>query len=646
MKLPSIFLRIALGVFALGVFVSCSTNQAESAYAQNRVIGGLYIRDLSAAADSQIEAGTYPSARSGWWLRWSLPLSTDGAVKIYIFADTLNSAQKALLVNGSSAPNLSSPQMFAISDTDTAWEIPSSLLEGKQGRNVSTTKDYWFTVWVQYSSGTVGEAMSWALSLRDTFPPEIPAITDSVGQTSTVLHFARPQDQRNGFDTALKGPLKAVRALWWPGLSVSDSAGKVDTTSVLASDLADTTKDTFRLVLSPMKYWTHYCYVLQVVDTAGNVNRSEVQLVYTKDSIPPAPPSAITATVVRSDSVVFSWAAATDTFASDGSALTGYPNYHIHQYLVRVNGRRVDSVDLDVADSDALGAKGTWPSASGISRFQWDGKQWTWYWRNLRPGKPYKVELLVTDMSGNTATTIPSLSDTLKSTVSGTCPNGWVAVGGVTDTLNDFCIEEHEHVVGGKIQTKVTWSEAIQACSDAGAVLCSGAQWERACSTFPGTATVASYGAIEVGTDDDTLLWFQDHCLLQTGDSTNMRDTSTSDPRCVSGWGVYDMPGRVGEWTRDVYTTKDTATMSRESGTYAYLGVSDLTGMADIGTIHGGSALLLGSTSLAKASARCTERNYPASSKTDTLGDGTTIAHPSPNGVSSAWGYRCCQPVQ
>ena len=107
------------------------------------------------------------------------------------------------------------------------------------------------------------------------------------------------------------------------------------------------------------------------------------------------------------------------------------------------------------------------------------------------------------------------------------------------------------------------------------------------------------------------------------------------------------MPGRVGEWTRDVYTTKDTAHAYRDpNGTYAYLGVSDITGLADLGTIHGGSVLLLGNTTSAKTSARCAERNYPASSKTDTLADSTTIAHPSPNGISSAWGFRCCRPVQ
>jgi len=113
----------------------------------------------------------------------------------------------------------------------------------------------------------------------------------------------------------------------------------------------------------------------------------------------------------------------------------------------------------------------------------------------------------------------------------------------------------------------------------------------------------------------------------------------------LQGWGVFDMPGRVGEWTRDVYLT-DTSGAAREPGTLAYIGASDLTSLADVGTIHGGSSLILNASSLALASARCAERNYPASSATDTLTNGTTRAHPFPNGKSSGWGFRCCQFVK
>jgi hypothetical protein len=637
---------IALGALVLGVFVSCGTNSAESAYSQDRVVGDLNIPNLTASTDSLIQAGAYPAKRSGWWLHWSLPLSTDGMAKIYIFDDTLSSAQRAKLVNGSSAPDLGSLLVATVSDTDTAWEIPVSLLEGKQGRYVSTQLHRWFSVWVQYGSGNVGVPKQVELFLGDDRPPEVPVLSDSIGQTQVVLRFSRPMDQSNAFDTLLKGPLKTVRALWWAGLSASDSAGNVASRSVPSSELADPSLDSFRLVLSPLKYWTRYCYQLEVVDTAGNVSRSEIYQVTTRDSIPPAAPAVLSDTIVRSDSVVFSWKAATDTFASDGAALSGFSNHHIYQYTIRVNGARMDSVQLDDADSKALGDNGTWPASTGVSCFQWNGSKWTWYWRNFRPGRAFKVDLIVTDMSGNDAKTIPSASGAVPAGVSsGTCPSGWVAVSGGTSGLSDYCIEEHEHLSGGKIQTRATWSEAIQACSDAGAQLCSEAQWVRACSTFPDDNQTTTYGAIEAGVDGDTLSWLESYCQLQTGDSTKARDSSTSDPRCVSGWGVFDMPGRVGEWTRDVYLT-DTTNAVREPGSGAYVGVSDLTNLADIGTIHGGSSLILGSPNLALASARCTERNYPATSATDTLANGTTRAHPSPNGKSSGWGFRCCQIIK
>jgi hypothetical protein len=440
--------------------------------------------------------------------------------------------------------------------------------------------------------------------------------------------------------------LKAVRALWWAGLSASDSTGKVNTTPVSSSDLANLSIDTFRLALSPMKYWTRYCYLLEIVDTAGNVSRSDVYQATTRDSIPPSAPPSLSDTIVRSDSVVFSWSAATDTFSSLGAALSGFSNRHIYQYTIRVNGVRTDSVQLDLADSSALGDHGAWPTSTGVSRFQWNGSKWTWYWRNFRPGKSFTADLIVTDMSGNDATTIPSVSGTIPTGVSsGTCPSGWVAVSGGSTGLSDYCIEEHEHVSGGKIQTRVTWADAVQACSNAGVQLCSEAQWVRACSTFPDDDATTTYGAIEAGVDGDTLSWLESYCQVQTGDSTKARDTSTSDPRCVSGWGVFDMPGRVGEWTRDVYLT-DTSGAAREPGTLAYIGASDLTSLADVGTIHGGSSLILNASSLALASARCAERNYPASSATDTLTNGTTRAHPFPNGKSSGWGFRCCQFVK
>ncbi len=575
---------------------------------------------------------------SGWKLHWTRPSDTAG-VAIYIFLSidtTLVAAQKSKLANGSQSPDASLPVVAKISASDTFWQIPSVLLDHRQGKAVRTDVHYVFTIWVQYASGPIGDVQYTELFLGDNIPPQLPFVVDSVGQTTAVLRFARPRDQTSRYDTTFRGPLKMVRALFWPGSTPRDSAGKVRFVEVPPAILKDAAVDSFRLVLDSLNYYTTYCYALKIFDLAGDSVHTDAFPFTTMDQYPPAAPSSLDTNFVRLDSAVFTWRAASDTFQSDSSARQAFPNYRIQRYVVRLNGQRVDSAELDPAGVVA-----------DIGRFHWSGSVWSWYWRSFRPGKPYTVDLIVYDASGNVARSVTSVSGTAPTRllIPGPCDPGWVGVRQDSSKLSDFCIEEHEHLSGGKIQTRVTWTQAEAICEAAGANLCSEAQWVRACESFPDTSLIATYGAVEAGTGNngDTLLWLKQYCQVGTGDSVAMLDPTNTDPRCVSGWGVYDMPGRVGEWTRDVYLT-DTTGAARQSGTLAYLGASDLTLQADLGTIHGGSALFLDQADRTLASSRCGERNYPASSQLDTIPEtASTRIHPFPSGVSSAWGFRCCR---
>jgi|GEM_PF-1297370 len=644
---------IALGALALGAFFSCSPPAPQAALALDRDVSAIAV--VASNQDSAWLARNPDS--SGWRLRWRLPSTKTGIERIYIFSapDSLTPAQTSKLSNGSQQLDLAnfpgsppSPAPVALSDSDTSWQIPASYLDGRQGKNMLKTVHYTFEVWVQYSSGPMGRVPFCNLFFGDTIPPVIPTILDSEGQTFAVLRFARPHDQTSQFDTLYNGPLRTVKALWWPG-GATDSAGHVSSVQVSSDSLKNLSVDSFRLVLSPLKYWTQYSYSLQLVDTAGNIRNTDIPFqITTLDSLPPAAPDGFADTAARTDSVAFRWFAASDTFQSDSATRRGFPNYHIHKYVVRLNGARVDSVQINSLDTAVTPHFGSGGSDT-TGRFQWNDSAWTWYWRSFRPGNSYKVELIVYDASGNVASTIPSIAVTAPPGDSMfTCDSGWVPVQAAAGSgLSDFCIEEHEHLSGSRIATRVTWAQAVQTCSQAGAELCSEAQWVHACETFPDNPSdTATYGAVDVG--NDTLGWLEAHCQVQTGDSVAMLDPTNSDPLCVSGWGVFDMPGRVSEWTRDVYLTNPDTATRREAHTQAYLGASDLTGQSDLGTLHGGSALILDQPDQILASARCRERNYPAFSAVDTVKDSlgnptTTYPAPNPQGTSSAWGFRCCK---
>ncbi len=592
---------------------------------------------LDKSVDDSIQAGLYPASRSGWKLHWKSPMDVGGANNVFIFSDTiLPNDASAHLVNGTGSLNASGlPALLAtLPPTDTVWEIPSSFFHGAQGHAIRSDTAFKFSVWARYNSGDAAQPVKGRLFLGDEMPPLPPAIVDSVGQTSATLFFDRPSDQTSVVDTLKNGPITNITVKWWPAKYVDDSTGKVSSISVSPDQLKDTSIKKFRLKMDGLKYFTSYWFTLIVTDLVGLKGSSTPIHFITRDSLPPAPPTGLFAT-----SNTISWSPATDSFLRP-SVPADTPNYNIRSYKISINNTPVDSID----SVSNFGRNTIWPPEGTPTRFAWDGQRWHWEWPNFRPGNRYTVTVSARDLSGNDALLPPSLDVTKPPVSDLLCPTGYVPVSG-TSTLAAYCIEEREHRTGSVVQKGVTWQQALGVCNAAGADLCSETQWVRACESSPySDSTVFTFGSLEAGTVEfDTLLWLYNVCHLGTGDSTFFTD-SASDPRCVSAWGVFDLPGGVAEWTRDVYNTNPGSTGQRDPNSLAWLDTSDLTGKADLGTIHGGSWLKLDQPERTLPSARCRERNYPAFSGIfDTLPNRTTRRHPNPNGTSNGVGFRCCK---
>lgn len=634
-----------LSALALGVFFSCGSKTPEEPFPQDRNVGGLNIPDLRKGV-------AFPDSLSGWYLRWVPPLSTSGLTSYYVFEDTLDSAMIGRLINGVHELDLSGlpkSHILSVSDVekDTIWEIPTPSLDGKRLDSVSRTKAFHYTVWARYNDGPIGQPVSYRFFLGDEMPPRIPIASefrDSIGGTRITLKFPRPGDQTGRFDTVEHGPLRSLEFLCWPGHSQLDSAGKVTRWAVSTADLADTANDSMQIVFTGLRYFSPYVVVMEVVDSVGNVARSPQMQYTTRDSLPPTEVFNLKH-VVAGNTLSMTWDAATDVLDAKGQPVMSPPNLRLSGYRIRLDGRVIDSVifGAEVGDYHMNKAK------ESMGRLRWLGTRWEWIWPNLRPGQPYRVDVEVEDSSGNFGPHPARIEGVAPAVATFACPKGYVPVKGDTlkglGLLHDYCIEEHEHANGDSAFSRVTWSEAKGICEKAGARLCSEVQWVRACETVPGDSTrLFPYGAMEVGTggESDSAIWLQEVCQLGTGDSVRARSLSNADPRCVSAWGVYDMPGRLGEWTLDVYsTTRDSSSLS--SGNLAFQGASDLTGNADLGTIHGGSALILQEIAQTLGSAKCQSRNYPASAQLDTLKElGVVRRRPNPSGSSLGWGFRCC----
>jgi hypothetical protein len=654
MRSRRLFLK-TLGALAFGVLFSCAPDAPETLYPQNRMAREVDFYDLTPSAEDSMRKGIYPDSLSGWILRWELPLEAAELNGIYVFGDSIpKEISRARLVSGTGEMDLQGlPFLAKLAPTDTLWEIRKFFKDaaGKwlQGRNVRADTAYHFSIWLRYNKDAAGDPVTRRMFLGDEMAPTLPMLSDSVGQTNFVVRMPRPGDQTSLFDTARKGPLSSIEIRYWAGAAADSvdtvaNVSRVKSVEVPKAQLQDRSIDSFRLEIAGLRYYTAYSYVLTVTDSVGLRSQSSPLDFITRDSLPPAPPTALSSRITGYDTLRLTWQAATDSFGPGGVPLP-FPNHHIAQYTIRLDGAPIDSLDLTADTANSFAANVVWPRVQTPTRFRWNGSVWTWTWPNARPGKAISVSILARDLSGNDASTTPSIADSAGSPAAFSCPAGYQAITGA-GRLGNYCIEEREHRSNGVARKGVTWKQAIEICATEGGFLCSDSQWVRACETNP-SGGVLPYGSVETGffngTIDylDSTIWLNKVCQLGTGDSSGLYATS-SDPRCVSGWGVFDMPGNLAEWTRDVFHTTPTASGRRDSH-LAWIDTSDLTGKSDVGTIRGGTWLLLDQPDRALSSATCRERNYPAFSNLhDSLASGKR-RRANPEGKSIGVGFRCCR---
>lgn len=655
-----------LGALALGVLCSCATDDTVDPFPQDRNITALQLPEIDSMVADSIEKGTYPDSLSGWELRWSPPLSEEGAQALYILGDSLPPERKAKLVNGAGDLDFGTAGLAAplakLSTRDSVWRIPKSVLQGR-GKGLRTDTVFWFSVWIRYADGAIGPPVSERLFLGDEFPPEVPVVDTIVGQTSFSMLFDRPLDLTSRFDREKAGKIRRIRTIFWKGTRLKDSAirmdaqGKVvfhpETLQVSQDSLRDSTIGRFRLDLTGLETNTSYMALLQFFDDTLNASTWGPFPINTRDERVPSSPTSGTLTQPKLGRVVVGWSPSTDSFAANAHQTTVAPNHRIRTYRILLSSpagsrwRPVDSLDLYDFDSTNFRAGVVWKPSSAVSRFSWNGSTWNWTWPNLSPSDSFRLAVVARDRSGNPATDTLVLSGLAISTSGITCPSGrsLVAVRGET-SAQDYCIERYEHVVSGATVSEVSWAEAATICKASGGDLCSESQWQRACETAPDTSRIYPFGAVEAGLELDTLGWLESACGLGGGpaDSSLARDTSLRDPRCISAWGVRDLPGQLAEWTRDVWHSRsDTLKPSqRDPWSGAYLGPSDYTGKPDVGVLRGGSWLDIGNLAVRKNLARCRGRTYPATSAIDTLLNKSIGPVPDPDGQAKSWGFRCC----
>lgn len=581
-------------------------------------------------------------------------------------------------------------------------QIPSWVFGNLQGDSIPADTTYYFTIWVQYADGEIAPPSIRPFSRGDIYPPAIAGpIAESIGSTRATLSWKRPADQVGEFDTEFNGSFRSIHVAVWADTAgtcrTPEPANLPRQDSVLRSwcrESANSSADSFRarhqvdfarcdtslpsinlstqrIVLDDLLPMRSYRYVVTLVDSAGLSSQSLIGCLKTRDPHPPTPPGALAIEPgTTSSRIELRFQAASDSFVD--TAAVHIANHDIQRYIIEVNGRRFDSLALarrpapgfvDTTEDRTRRPWGVW---------RWDGTSWSWSHTLFEPSTAYAFHVWAVDSSGNDVRSRTPVEATTSARVAGAiCPPGWIPVTGGTDithgtsdtgaikrdsslrairiALSDYCIEKFEHG-GSRSLTGVTWSQAIEICGKFtdtlrqrnllqrgdSVELCSESQWERACR---GT-TDANYGAIglPMGSTADTLSALRAPCALGNDDPRVDTSSPPRDPVCRSEWGVRDLVGRVAEWTRDVYHTRGNQVLPGQTDP-AYTGASNLTGDATLGTLRGGSFLVLQDTSLTLPSARCWERTYPAFNVIDTT---TRVRRPNPAMTSPGIGFRCC----
>lgn len=641
----------------------CSTTEPTPLFVSDRNVTALNIPELDTAHLKSV-----PDSLSGWQLTWNPPLTPDGWIRTYIFFDSLNSDDQALLANRDLRGQVFSTKFAVVEEQGTAFEIPTRLLSdnstpclnGCRGKQVPTTRDFYFTAWAQYGEGDIGQPIRYRFFLGDEYPPMLPAIRRFVGSDTALFAWDSVLDQQGRYIPPRAGNLRTIRWKLWRGLFqrdtarirlVRDSSRSIGTQShvwvkamteeanpnmvpwtdsLSGADTALANPSEFFLHLSGLRPFHAYTLVIQYVDRSGatrtSTSTSIPQQFTTRDSLAPVGVGNVTIAPTSPTRAEIRFTAPCDTFGANTVPLTAaFPNRGIGKITALLNEQRVDSVQIPGDSSVGRGIpldKGNW---------NWDGLQWTWKWGSLQPGSTDSVRFEAMDLSGNIQLLpSPSWPFTMPQSplVQGIiCPAGMIPVGAGSTVIGNltvpvpaFCMESWPHAdTSGRLIDSTSLAEADQACNAIGAAVCSESQWQHACEG-EGDATALRYGVTGLPAASDTLSLLQERCGLFSGNSNWL---TLRDLRCIGPWGVHGLAGPVLEFVQGTY---DTGAL--------YAGVP---------VLKGGPWVLPTDLAQAGTSVPCRARSYPAWSDS-VLVNGLKVPRPRTT-LGKDIGFRCCRPA-
>jgi len=322
---------------------------------------------------------------------------------------------------------------------------------------------------------------------------------------------------------------------------------------------------------------------LWAVDSAGNRNRDAMQsvVVHLTDTTQPSLPKLSKDTSLRSNNtLVVQWKASRDTI---GDPTTGKlkeadsANYFIEEYrlrrtLIRGPSEKASLVDqMDTVIHIVSGSGGTRNTALFLDTM-----------RFLPPGRSFRLRLTAVDSSGfeSRADTLTLSTDSVAFTGADSalqCPLGFIriprghfslgeAANGFPEDekpaldkkMGPYCIEPYEHHDSlGRFASNMSWRQAETVCENLGldtayhSMLCSEAEWERACEGSGTGGDSALAHGIQSELKNPSIL--QSSCNQGTNDSVMAKSFDLRNSTCLTREGVYDMAGNYSEWVRDPY---------------------------------------------------------------------------------------------
>jgi formylglycine-generating enzyme required for sulfatase activity len=540
------------------------------------------------------------------------------------------------------------------------------------GREEADVGRFVFALATRYDGKSPGQPQPTILITDDNFPPNpfIPQIVP--GSRELKLAWARPTDPTSFFNPGLdsglirryvltlklSGKIDEARASAFKP-TISYSAGGKDRSQEVVESVLEvngfkskrvftlpdsgrgrrsqsTQADSLSVVIGNLKPQDTLDVSIHAVDSAGNSNDKSMNTEYTVRLTDTTRPSNADLRIIDSltteNSFTVAWPASRDSVDAnrDGKLEAGpAPNFRIAEYrisrvLKRPPGEPADPfdrIDTVIRVDDGNVRDTVFTLASPF----------------LPPGKAYTLYSLAVDSTGFRSFLDSVEVSTRPIVFSGadsgsTCPPGFVPIpgspfrlgeeqggdpdeqGGKVVRLASYCIEPYEHrdPASGGFATRVTWEEADSIClamsPQDSSMLCSEAQWERACEGFD-AENPHSHG-IQSQRDPSIL---QSSCNQGTGDLAMAMSFELRNPVCLTNEGVYDMAGNLSEWVRDPYNPRAYAEMKDSALAYGFaFPPGDAAEFRGVGSVRGGNYLKPNAPlSAIQALARCSNRDFP-----------------------------------